>query len=252
MSYILDALRKSEQQRQAIEPGEITDRLRIAPPQSKNESKNWLKTLLLLNLLLVLSLIWFFIYKPNLETSHNSAINLKPVPNKPEPQLAQLPESLNKGITQQQTHEESTLPAISKIVESKKIAGAQPFQLTTNQKQTPEKKISSIKKKIPHQESTDQEISKRRTPETYDEQPVLTYQNPVNVREVPFQERNRLPNLNINVFSYAQKPEDRFVIIDMVKVKPGQFIKDSVRLKEIREDSIVVEDGAKTYKIERP
>jgi general secretion pathway protein B len=72
------------------------------------------------------------------------------------------------------------------------------------------------------------------------------------LNELPYEIRNTLPNLTINVFSYAQQPEERFVIIDMVKIRTGQLIKGLVKLKEIRPDGIVLQYGNNTFKVERP
>ncbi len=70
--------------------------------------------------------------------------------------------------------------------------------------------------------------------------------------DLPFEFRQTVPKFTINVFVYSQHPEERFVMIDMVKYKPGQQIKDAMVLKEIRPDSLVVVYQNRTFKIERP
>jgi general secretion pathway protein B len=70
--------------------------------------------------------------------------------------------------------------------------------------------------------------------------------------DLPFEFRQTVPNLAINVFVYSQHPEERFVMIDMVKYKPGQQIKDAMVLKEIRPESLVVVYQNQTFQIKRP
>ena len=70
--------------------------------------------------------------------------------------------------------------------------------------------------------------------------------------ELPPEFRHTIPDLKINVFVYSEQPAERFVMIDMVKYSAGQRIKDSIMLKEIRSDSLVVEYNNRTFRIKRP
>ena len=74
MSYILDALRKSEQQRQAIQPDTVTDRILVNPPQPKQKSLKWMAVLVIGNLLVVAFLFWFFLHK----SPDNKQLSVKP------------------------------------------------------------------------------------------------------------------------------------------------------------------------------
>ncbi|HSN24440.1 MAG TPA: general secretion pathway protein GspB, partial [Methylomicrobium sp.] len=81
---------------------------------------------------------------------------------------------------------------------------------------------------------------------------------PVNKMEIPFFKdlpydfRNSAPKMTINVFVYAERPEERFVVMNMEKYKTGQTTKDAVEIKEIRSDSVVASYGGRTFRIERP
>lgn len=256
MSYILDALRKSEQQRQATHPSAITDRLLVSPKQTTKKSNFWLKALLLTNILFLLSFGSFFLLKKSRENHSTPTIQLNGSSVKSDSQLAKKGNTNINDVDQFHNFRQSDLPNISELVESKKVTDAQRYrQIPNQQKEAVNKRKSSTKKKAANVEiSEEQPATNDRVIDSYREkpQPLVAKQKPVNIKELPYQERNGLPNMNINVFSYAHKPEDRFVIIDMVKYKPGQYIKGSVKLKEILEDSIVVEDGTKTFKVERP
>lgn len=72
------------------------------------------------------------------------------------------------------------------------------------------------------------------------------------LREMPFEFRQTVPKMNINVFVYANDPAERFVLIDMVKYKPGQDTKDGVGIVEIKQDGLVLRYDSRIFKIERP
>lgn len=72
------------------------------------------------------------------------------------------------------------------------------------------------------------------------------------LREMPFEFRQTVPKMNINVFVYASDPSERFVLIDMVKYKPGQDTKDGVGIVEIKQDGLVVRYDGKIFMVERP
>jgi len=70
--------------------------------------------------------------------------------------------------------------------------------------------------------------------------------------ELPLEFRRQVPKININVFVYADEPQQRFVIVDMAKYRTGENIQQKIRLKEILSDSLVVEYMGKTFRIMRP
>lgn len=260
MSYILDALRKSEQQRQAIQPDNVTDRILVNPAQPKQKPTKWIATLMIGNLLVIAYLFWFFTHKTPEEPQQKTK-----VADTPEQQL--LPLTSEKRVLQpadiaedriQLTTDQpiaepskptSTAPSIADIVETKKMAAIQ----RPSTKPIVEKKAIAPKKEAATRVDEPQPI-RREAPKQVQEKPILPPQNKgtPDLNELSYEVRNTLPNLTINVFSYAQQPEERFVIIDMVKYKTGQLIKGSVTLKEIRPDSVVLQYGGDTFRVERP
>lgn len=72
------------------------------------------------------------------------------------------------------------------------------------------------------------------------------------LNDLPLAFRQSLPKFTVNVFVYAQQPEDRFVMIDMVKYKAGQHTKNTMVIKKILADSLVVVYQNQTFKIKRP
>jgi general secretion pathway protein B len=264
MSYILDALRKSEQQRQATQPDSATDRILLNPPQPKQKSTKWIIALIIGNLLVVAYFVWHFTQKSSVESQPKykatGSLDTPLLPLTSEKRVLPLgsPASQN-GINQavnpspQQAAPRPPSPSIAELIESKKMA-----EIERPVKKAPEKKWPTTNKE-PISRSKALPASQ---PEfsIADEEP-MSPSKPLlapkggsvhDFNELPYEERSTLPNLTINVFSYAQQPEDRFVIIDMVKYKTGQLIKGSVKLKEIRADSIILENGNDTFKVDRP
>jgi general secretion pathway protein B len=251
MSYLLDALRKSEQQRQATQPAAATERLLVNSSQTKDKPSKWLKSIVVLNLFIVLVLVSYVGYKLRLENNvATSAMHKPDFSNSTKQPATGQPSFINDG--QQTNQMQPVLPPISQVIESKKSAENLRHQIPAIQKETLERKASNTKKKTLPQQSPNQRAQKSILPDVKNDLSSMNDQLPVNVKELSNQQRHGLPDIKINVFSYAQKPEDRFVIIDMVKYKAGHFIKGSAKLKAILEDSIIVEDGGKTFKVERP
>jgi general secretion pathway protein B len=69
---------------------------------------------------------------------------------------------------------------------------------------------------------------------------------------LPIEFRRTIPELNINVFVYSEHGEESFVMIDMVKYKSGQQLKNGMTLKAILNDSLVIVYQNREFQIERP
>jgi general secretion pathway protein B len=253
MSYILDALRKSEQQRQATNPDSVTDRILVNQPQPKQKSTKWIVALVISNLLAIGYFAWFFTQKNTHESLQKIATNpAKQLIPTSKPQLPPVLTADSKTTPKPNQPLDSqvkpTAPSIAQLIEARKAA-----EIQQPIKQVPEKKpLTTVKKELPKRSAISPEI-RHESSEILPEEPthLPIKKGILAVDDLPYEVRNTLPNLNINVFSYAQQPEDRFVIIDMVKYKTGQHIKGSVLLKEIRPDSIILQYGGSTFRIER-
>jgi general secretion pathway protein B len=262
MSYILDALRKSEQQRQAIEPDTVTERLLANPSQPKQKPTKWIIALVFSNLLVVAYFAWFFAQKKVIQQQLPDKVvdyqEKQPLPTaQGKPQLEEIGAQgkIAKAPDQPmaaQLEQQNASPSIAQLYQEKKEAikkaeaqrsakdiPAQKPIVVKKEPLTPKQKAPGIQAVPPHAlaEKPENLPTKKGIPE---------------LNDLPYEIRNNLPNLTINVFSYAHQPEDRFVIIDMVKYKTGQLIKDSVKLMEIRPDSILLHYGDETFRVDRP
>ncbi|MBK8815305.1 MAG: general secretion pathway protein GspB [Methylococcaceae bacterium] len=242
MSYILDALRKSEQQRQATQPETMTERILVNPSQPVQKSSRWLIILVAINLIAISMMAWIFFHKNQAETLDNAGVSTYPaadrkfhektasplVSNNPDEQANQIQSKSSSDVNDEAGPSE---PSIAEMLEEKSAA-VKPIEAQRTVHPTPNKKPATVKK----------EKKSALTPKEL----------PSPAQEPSSNTRTGSQKLNINVFSYAEKPEDRFVIIDMVKYKSGQHIKGDVKLKEIRSDSIVLQDEKGTFTVDRP
>jgi general secretion pathway protein B len=256
MSYILDALRKSEQQRQATKPDSVTDRLLINPPQPNQKPVKWIVALVFGNVLVIAYLVWYFNQKTTGElkpaAEHQQTQQI--LPSKPNKVL--LPPSSVQNKSSQKTGQLAGVsptqkppsPSIAELIEAtKSVDKPQPI------KKIPEKKPIIAKKDLidrSEQIPTIQPEPSNLIPEEASPSPRVKGMPALD--DLPYEIRNNLPNLTINVFSYDLQPEGRFVIIDMVKYKTGQLIKGSVILQEIRPDSIILQYRSTTFRVDRP
>lgn len=253
MSYILDALRKSEQQRQATQPDTITERILINPPQPKQKSTKWIIALVIGNLLVIAYFAWFFTRKAPTGPQHQGKVTNHPDKRLLPPAVTPQDKDNDKPKLSPAKQKEPKLPSIVQLLEEKKEANKM-ADIQRPNKQPPEKKSVAVDKN-PAIRSESAAPAWPENPNMMMEKPValpITTKDTPDLNDLPYEVRNTLPNLTINVFSYAQQAEDRFVIIDMIKYRTGQLIKGSVRLKEIRPNSIVLESGNNTFKVERP
>lgn len=247
MSYILNALRKSERERQAIEPDSVTSRIVSRQPPRNQNSTRLIALLILINLAFIVYFLGFSQKTP-------PASAAQPVAS------AVMPEKSARAalITPPTTTPKLKLPApkppvIAQIVDPKipaSSAAPKPLSPTVAIKKPPT--IEPAKPTTPP--PTEPAVQKVQPVVNAVEKP-----KPAQIKsdlpfldDLPAEFRRSLPDFHINVFSFSPVPTERFVMIDMVKYVVGQRIKDMLELKEIRSDSIVVGYEDQTFIIKRP
>ncbi len=253
MSYILNALRKSEQERLARQPDTVTGRILVNQPQPKHKTSKLIIMLIISNLIVVACFFWFIRKEPGIPLPADS--QKTPAPVKIQVQPAIMPPI-------------KMVPAPKPLIKKSETASPSIAQLATPRKAPalPQPAIKPVVEKNPAiaQLKPDQ-IKPEMEPKSIAATPVETVkiveQKPDAVAEnktIPFlfelppEFRHTVPELKINVFVYSKQPAERFVMIDMMKYTVGQRIKDSIVVKEIRSDSLVVEYNDRTFRIKRP
>jgi general secretion pathway protein B len=285
MSYILNALRKSEQERQAKQPETITDQVLMPSPQKSRKTALLIGGLLAVNLLALPVLVWYLKKADDIPAkpqahAQPSPISLKPIDGKTlsgqdakkeltaavmpaqETMSPSMPEAAAPAATASSIEE---LAAVKQAVEEKAAKQGRPDKSESSAQTAPPSAAISqqgqIRKKSQARQvhgvlasrslnNSEGEVNKIEEKKT--ESAAAEPQKIPLFKDLPYNFRNSAPKMSINVFMYAAKPEERFVVLNMTKYKAGQTTKDSVEIKEIRPDGIVAGYGGKVFRIERP
>jgi len=250
MSFILNALRKSEQERQALQSEAVTDRILLPQPQqNRSKTAKFFVFLIIANVLIIACIVWF-------------------VRNNSTPTPDTTAQAISHPLSAQETKIESK--AIAKSTQPEKAESETTSIAEWVNTQKPEPAPLPVKPVITKNPAADtmkqpaiankSGLSIQTTPAiaaAVKVEPELPETKPVKkdipfLSDLPFEFRQMVPKFTINVFVYSQQPEESFVMIDMVKYKPGQQIKDAMVLKEILSDSLIVAYQNQAFKIKRP
>jgi general secretion pathway protein B len=249
MSFILNALRKSEQERQKLHAETVTDRIAINQLQpNKSKSVKFYTALIIANVLLIFGVfVWlrydsFTLLKTVAQTTSSISLPpkvlLKPTIASEKPVRAEVPEkaSIAEWVNNQKPviKDIKTEPSIKKETTIEPAELADPTKITIT---LPENDHTIINE---HNQANN---SDTRVPEST-KTPFLS--------DLPIEFRRTIPELNINVFVYSEHGEESFVMIDMVKYKSGQQLKNGMTLKAILNDSLVIVYQNREFQIERP
>jgi len=246
MSFILNALRKSEQERQALQSETVTDKILLPqPPQTRSKINKLLVFLLIANVWVITGIVW--LVRNDSTPAPNTTTQTLPLPQ-PEQGATLESKAIDKSIQpkRQARKAESELASIAELIDKEKPEPVKPVTA---------KKPAADTMKQPAITNNSKAISATTPaakvepdePETIPEIKDVPFLN-----DLPFEFRQTVPKFTINVFVYSREPAERFVMIDMVKYKPGQQIKDAMLLKEILPDSFVVAYRNQAFKIKRP
>ncbi|OAI19531.1 hypothetical protein A1507_07030 [Methylomonas koyamae] len=267
MSYILNALRKSERERQACQPDTVASRIALQHAPPPHATAKIIAALLAVNAAI---LAYFLGVAPRMAANGNA-----PPPQAAAQQLPALPlaesapalpgerlplpaKALPKAKPEQTRA--ATPAATVKSVEFKKppIEPAKPAPVPPAPAKTlAQAEPASAAKPLPVAEPAGRPpmrtaIANVEAGAAAPDPAALAAKSSLpTLEQLPAELRQSLPSLPINVFSYSPIPAERFVMIDMVKYVPGQIIKDRLELKQILEDGIVVSYDGQQFKIKR-
>jgi len=245
MSFILNALRKSEQERQASQAENVTDKILLPqPPQDSGKTTKLLVFLLIANVLVIAGSVWF-VRNNLMSTPDTSAPTISPALSAQDAKLE--PKAIAKSTQSKRPAQkaESEITSIAELIDKEKPEPA-PLPVTTKKTAADTIKQPAITNNSELQIQTTPVIA----PAASETIPAI--KGIPLLSDLPFEFRQTLPKFTINVFVYSQDPEERFIMIDMVKYKPGQQIKDAMLLKEILPDGFVIDYQNRVFKIKRP
>lgn len=239
MSYILNALRKSETERQATKAESLEDRLLETTPTVEKKTPKTFIALIVFNICLV---IYFFV-------SLNTQVKTQPPPTPvktkqkteaavkkhtetaPQPIAHPKPQFLQQSIASQIKKQQKAVekPVVNKPIIAKTIKKSQA-------------KEQDVALPVPETQPLTEEVYIA---------PEIAQQDIPFLSELPSSFRRTVPDLKINVFVYSENPDERFIMTDMQKYQVGQQLESGIMIKEIREDSLVVEYKNLIFKLRR-
>jgi general secretion pathway protein B len=218
MSFILDALKKSENDRQRASGPAIFE-VRVAPPRSRFPM--WavgVGVLLLVNLIVV---AWLVLKEP--EPSRSTSVAAAAVPAQAAvPQIATPvapPVSQPLPEPPPTLADEQTVPRDEPFVNDDDYAPAEeapPEELS----ETPSVARGSVSG-LPSYEKAKQNAG------------------------------GRIPELRLDMHVFSPKPQDRFVFLNMRKLKEGEALPDGVKVETITDDGAVLSYQGSRFTLER-
>ncbi|HEY8160066.1 MAG TPA: general secretion pathway protein GspB [Methylobacter sp.] len=253
MSFILNALRKSEQERQALQPENVTDKILLPrPQQGRSKATKLLVFLFIANVLVISGIVWY-VRNNLMSTPGTDTPAVAPrlaQDTKPEPEVIAEPAQPEKPVQNAQ----SDITSIAELIDKEKTAQAPLPVKPVVAKKTPAEAVKQVAITDNPEPQIQNALAIAPAVKTQADTPeaiAVTSDTPY-LSDLPAGFRQKVPKFTINVFVYSQSPEERFVMVDMVKYKPGQQIKDAMLLKEILPDGFVVEYQNQAFKIKRP
>ncbi len=289
MSFILNALRKSEQERKSLNPEDLAERLQNKQWQPRHPKTGGVyKSLVIANMVLILGVMgfaWYYFKTPTPAPAPALSVSVsKPVVStavevdadssqvelstpKPLDNVPMKTTSIANWIEIQKFSINTDKPDEAKIIE---------FQPVKQQPKTKSEKIDQVEKKIAHPVTSEPgvvaqleskpkpllskpntSLNKANTPfsqstQVFEQDSKQSSQEELPfLRELPVEFRNAVPSFKVNVFVYAVPPEDSFVMIDGEKYKEGQTVQPGLLLKEIRAESMVLMYQGRLFQINR-
>lgn len=258
MSYILNALRKSDRERQVTQ--QVTNRIFEPEPARRQSQVRWVAGIVIVNLIAIVSLFWY-VTKPAEHTATMETAIAPPASIISEPRSADSLARVEKPRPESSLERKTT--SIAEL--SSGDVSPKPQSPATLKPEKPLHEVSEPVRSV--QEQKPPSAAEAPAPVKPIPAPVMTPRPVATVppepkperandipwlREMPFEFRRTVPKININVFVYANDPSDRFVLIDMVKYRPGQNTNDGVGIVEIKQDGLVVRYDGRIFKVERP
>lgn len=269
MSFILNALRKSELEREAAQTKPLSNKLISHPTlPEKNSNSTWLMALAVVNICFLSFVLWYFFKNEPEQTEENLLSISKPIVHievkKPEVeakdvrQTAAIPKPIKdfpQGSIAQQIKNKfvtQALPIIkeSPIVQEKTQAEAIMVTENMGEKNTPVEVTNIIHSELVIEKGEGDNNTQTLPSNTIKSEHQKSKEPPF-LSELSYKEKRSIPPISINVFVYSDKEEDRFIMVNMTKYVEGQEIEEGMMLKEIRNQSIVVEYDKQVFQLHR-
>ena len=227
MSYILDALKKSEQQRgHGTIPNVQT--VHSSSLNYRDEKKTYWPYILITAVILNLTAIVYFI----IDKDNNSENNLLSTQDTAVDNIAEI------HIAASNT--EIVAPAAVPEKQIKQIRNT----TSTNTKIEPEKTLvqataEPIKKKTDLTDNNDITASRSNTTATANKRPVQAQKNIIEFYDLPDSIQRQLPTILVSAHVYSSNPLQRSIVINNNFMEEGEYVIDNLILHEITADGAI-------------
>lgn len=218
MSYILEALKKSEQERQIGHVPDIS-MVQETPHPVASRWPRWLLAAFVVNALILVAIAW----RPwEMRTAQQITPTVASASTSPAVSAETQPIVANAGVS------ESVSAPVAAGQDAAAVA-----ELPAPVTQMPPPAPAPIYKPKPVSIETE---------------PVL----PPRWEDLPSEERNRLPAPRIDVHVFAREPARRFVLINLRKYLEGDTVDEGATIESILADGIVLSYQGQRYRVDRP
>ena len=248
MSYILEALKKSEQERQI---GHVPDLSMVqeTPARAAPRWPRWLLAALLLNVAILSVLawrVWDARMSPTVASAPTGPAQVAPA-----------------GATPAQPVAAGAEPAVDTLASTPSAAVPAPEQSPAAvQDEVPEPALPEPVSQMPAPAVEPVQSMQAATDPQTQLGPDLEALPPVDGadaaaavprwEDLPAEQRAGLPVPRIDVHVFAQEPERRFVLINLRKYQQGDTLDDGAVIETILADGIVLSYQGQQYRVDRP
>lgn len=267
MSFILNALRKSELERQSAQAQTLGDRiLEKQPVENKTKKSFWWFVLVAAN---VFFMAYFFmsIYEEETKSVEQDELLIS--------ENVGMKKTIGSEVLKKDLKKQSTIAQLlgkqrmkSEEIEKQKIQKIKKADQIAQKRKVVEKKIEAEKTKpvvrarrpkaivkaVPIKKLVaKKEILKKPTLIPISKPVVKAKKDsgPPFLSELSYDFRRTVPSIRINVYVYADNKDDRFIMVDMKKYQSGEEIGEGIMLKEIQKDSFIVEYEGRVFRVKR-
>ena len=254
MSYILDALKKSEKERmRKSAPDILSVQETILHEKKKNNIWRYLIIVALFANIFIFG-YWLFYsgyngislrknYLDNTKTNNIYSQKVEPPSasnnNKADTTKQIAPDNLSFSIANKKSN------IIDKSITTQSNESKHKLENTRIQSLKNEKKETQ---KIPDKENlSNHEKSIVRHSLPVNKEPIMDTNKLYSINELPSPLKESLPPINMTIFMYSDDPASRMVRINGQTLREGQNISEDVKLEEIRADGIII--SYKNYKM---
>jgi general secretion pathway protein B len=236
MSYILDALKKSDRERQRENIPSLNSIHEPYPASSGNHFSNQrTKYITIIGLILIITAAAMTWYRANLLPTKDTAAIVEPTRTTTEP------EKNNPS-----THSPESSVTESPVVESAVAEPAPPAEDNRISIPSPPT-ITTRSKKIRLQPDQTTQPEEKEVPVSLSPQ---EHQVITDIKDLPSSIRTAIPNLHLAGHTYSDNPTQRMIIINGNILREGDRVDDTLKLIEITWTGVILDRNGKQFTVE--